>query len=354
MKLLFIVFTVLLAQSASAQSLSDRSRGNKFNPAIGLNALTLFKNSARSPEGDGFSIQEIELQFSSDVDAYFRAEATIGMHQEESEDGGHAHEFKVEPEEVFVESISLPYVTVKGGKFYANFGKYNAVHSHALPFIYRSKLQEEIFGEEGLSEAGLSVSFLAPISWFSELSLQALQPTNETLFIDTHHGFAYVLKWKNLWELSDSLTMEWGISGLNFSSHSHGSDVEDKTSLVGADLTFKWRPTNNSKSSSFVWSSEFIHKDRAGSSTDKNGGLTSFVRYQFAKRWHMQAQYEHVGLGKGDGIVDNNSYTALLAFVPTEFSSLRAQYDQIHNIEVEKRISLQLNISIGAHPAHQY
>jgi len=362
MKNILITMILLGSLSVNAQSLSQMSRGNKFNPAIGLNALTLYRNGSRDIENDGFSLQEIELQFSSDVDAYFRAEATIALHQEhsEEEEGSeeeHSHDFKIEPEEVFVETISIPNFTIKLGKFYANFGKYNATHSHALPFIYRGKVQEDMFGEEGLAEVGLGVSFLAPTSWFSEVSVQALQPTNEDLFGDSHHSMAYVLKWKNLWDLSDDLTLEWGISGLSFSNHSHDSSSEDKTSLYGTDLTFKWRPIKDGKSSSFMWSTEFIHKnDKSGDEHDKNGGITSFVRYQMAQRWYAQAQYEFLGLGKDEQKKDVNSYTALLAFIPTEFSSVRAQYDSIHDgaDKPENRISLQLNISIGAHPAHVY
>ena len=83
MKSLFILTLFLISSITYAQSLLNTSRGNKFNPAIGLNALTLYQNNSRTSEEDGFGIQEIELQFSSDVDAYFRAEATLALHQEE-------------------------------------------------------------------------------------------------------------------------------------------------------------------------------------------------------------------------------------------------------------------------------
>ncbi len=356
MKTMIFILSVLLTTQTFAQGLSQSSRGNKFNPDIGVNVLSLFKNSAVDSEEDGLSLQEVELQFSSDVDAYFRAEVMLGLHQEHGTESGHQHEYKIEPEEAFIETISIPGLTVKVGKFYVGFGKYNAFHSHALPFIYKGKLQETMFGEENLSESGISFSSLVPLGWFSEVTAQIVQPTNDTLFVDSHHQPAYVLKWKNLWELGDSSTLEWGASGLLFSAHDHGSSVEDKTNLLGTDLTFKWRPTEGGKKASFIWSNEFIHIDRAGSNTTKNGGLTSFMRYQFAERWHAGAQYEYIGFGKNEGTKDTNTYTGLLAYVPTEFSQIRGQYDSIHDgsKKPEKRVSLQFNISIGAHPAHQY
>ena len=46
----------------------------------------------------------------------------------------------------------------------------------------------------------------------------------------------------------------------------------------------------------------------------------------------------------------------LLAYVPSEFSALRLQYDHRNNgmRADEHKILLQLNFTIGAHPAHAY
>ena len=167
-----------------------------------------------------------------------------------------------------------------------------------------------------------------------------------------------LIKFKNLFELGDSATFEFGISGLKHANHGHGTGaIEEKTDLLGADLTFKWRPTKGGKTSSFVWSTEFLHKDRAGTNIDKTAGLTTFMRYQLTQRFFLQGQYEHLGFSKNDLVKVTNAYAGLIGFVPTEFSSLRLQYDQIHDglfVKAEKKISLQLNFSIGAHPAHTY
>lgn len=358
MKHLRVVFVFLIiftfSASSFAQSLSPTSRGNSFNPAIGLNALTLFKNTSRGNNDDGFELQEVELQLSSDVDAYFRAEARLALHPEESTTG-HSHVFVFEPEEVFVETIGIPYVTIRAGKFYANFGKYNIIHTHALPFVYRSQLQQTMFGDEGLSENGLRATSLVPIPWYSEVSFHIMQPTNSTVFTDAHRSLAYLLKWNNLWDLSESLTFEFGSSALTHSTHDHSTNDENKTAMYGADFTFKWRPVKNGNSSSLMWSTEFIHKDRSGSDNLKNSGVTTFVRYQLNRRWFTQLQYEHLGIGQNLG-KDLNAYTGLIAFVPTEFSAIRLQYDSIHDGEPKpnQRLILQLNISIGAHPAHMY
>lgn len=362
MKSLILFLLISFSATSFAQSLNEVSKGNKFNPAIGINILTLTQKSERETKENGMGLQGVELQFSSDVDAYFRAEATIGIHkahhheEEGEEEEEEAHGYVVEPEEAFFETTSTKGYTLKFGKFFADFGKYNALHTHALPFIDRGVVQSAMFGEEALSEVGAEVSFLIPASWFSEVKLQALQATSEHLFAESNDSTAYVLKAKNLWDLSDALTIEWGLSGLSYHKHAYGGRDEERTTLSGIDLTLKWRPTVGGKSKSAMWSTEYIHMNKSGSTDMENGGIATFVRYQFADRWYSQLRYEFLGLEKTDGIEDVKSYTALVAYAPTEFSAVRLQYDIINDAEEEdeKRLSLQFNISIGAHPAHQY
>lgn len=387
MKLLSIAFILFGAVYAHGQSLSSKSKGNKFNPAIGLNAMTLFQNGTANQAQNGFSIQGVELQFSSDVDAYFRAEATIGMHQEPvgghegheghdhgaeatDEEASDAHDshgggsFHIEPEEVFVETVSLPYVTVKAGKFLVDFGKYNAIHTHAQPFIHRSPVAK-MLGHEGLAATGLGLSALAPLPWFSEVSLQGFQPSQKALFADSHDTAAFALKWKNLWAFGDSSTLELGLSGISFDAHAHEGDTEEKTMITGVDATFKWRPVSGGKSTSFMFSTEYINNNREGSVEADVTGLTSFFRLQVAQRWFLQGMYSsmedaneeeeegHEGHDHDDADV---TYSALVGFVPSEFSSIRVQYDLVPDShgDDDSKLMVQLNYSIGAHPAHVY
>jgi hypothetical protein len=336
------------------------NRGSKFNPALGINAMMLMQDSQVDSESDGFSLQAVELQFNSDVDAYFRAQVVIGIHQKEHEEGEeeeeHGHGFEVHPEEAFIETTSLPGTTLKAGKFLSQFGKYNSVHLHAQPFISRGKVQEYMFGHEGFNSTGIGSSFLVPFDWFSELTIEILQPSNEELFEESHHANVFVTKLKNLWELSEEITLELGLSELNYKRASYNDHVEEITNLIGSDLTLKWRPIKGAKSKSVVWSTEYIQKKREGSVKSENGGMTSFLKFQFKPRWFTQVQYEYLGINKSVGESYAHSSTALVGFVPSEFSAIRLQYDIVKTsaAEDEKRLSLQFNISIGAHPAHTY
>ncbi|MCB9091130.1 MAG: hypothetical protein H6621_11190 [Halobacteriovoraceae bacterium] len=343
MKLLLAIFLCSFAYITYAQPLP--SRGKAFNPDIGVNALFLDQESKRDKSENGMSLQEAELQFSSDVDAYFTARVLLAIEEE-------AGEYEISPEEAFVETLQVPYATIKIGKSKMPMGKHNQLHSHAFPFINAPLQNEAILGEEGLSETGVGASGLIPLPWFSELTFDYTQGENEDLFNAGDKGKKAIIgHFKNLWELSDAATIEFGISGAQ-GTNSDGAD----TNLAGADFTFKWRPVEGGKYHSFEWATEYLQKDRKGLSADKLSGIVSHLKYQLAQRWWVQYRYDYLGLNQSRSLDPSKRHTALIAFLPSEFSALRLQYETIDDgqAEDERTLSLQFNISIGAHPAHAY
>lgn len=275
---------------------------NQFNPAMSVNTLMLFQNSKVDNDEDGFQIQEVELQFSTDVDAYLSGHVSIGIHpshdeheehdeeleEEEHEDEHAEHEsHELHLEEAYVKTIAFDGMGLRAGKFLLNFGKYNNIHTHAQPFIYRSYSQRELLSDEGLSLVGVGGEFLLPLPWFSDFSLQIVEPSGES-FGESKHEMVYVSKLKNLWDLSDELTLELGLSHMSYSPKTTEDDNEFSTKLNAADLTFKWRPIKKSVYKSIVWSTEVISKQQEGEEELEAQGVASFLRYQFAKRWFIQ------------------------------------------------------------------
>ena len=351
--LFFILyFCYVNAPLLEAQTSSPYQTGvSRSNPSISINALMLGRagNKGRGEDSEspnGFQLQELEARFTSNIDAYFRGDVTLAV---EREDG----EFIVEPEEVFVETLSLPGLTIKSGKFYALLGRHNHLHTHSFPFIDKPLTNETILGEEGLNETGLAVSYLAPTPWYFEIVGQGFSATNETLFNSpSQDDVAGVLFIKNLWDLSDASTFEFDLG------YGNGKNSFDGTThLYNASMTYKWRPIEKSVSRSFSWTAEFLQSYREKAVEDvKVGGISSWAQWQFARRWWLQGRGEYLGLPKQDPGADRK-YSALVGFVPTEYSSLRLQYDHINQDFEEKnerRLSLQLNVSLGTHPAHSY
>lgn len=346
---------------------TQTSRGNTFNPDIGINALFLYQNSNRgeasaTEERNGFSVQEAELQFSADVDPYWRFASTFSLHQE-FDAGTGEREYVFEPEEIFAESLSLPAITARVGKFKAAFGKHNLLHTHAFPFIDAPLSNQALLGDEGLNDVGVSVAALMPLPWFSEVTAQGLSGQGEGVgyfAAPTSNSVVGLAKFKNLWDLSSDLTFEFGLSGAT------GKNSDSRaTDIYGADTTFKWRP-DGSKTKALIWTVEGIKRDldRAGYN-EKGRGLATWLQYQFGPRWWVQARAEYLDLkdqdpaliASGDALPDfARKQSALIGFIPSEFSALRLQYDHLNDgaEKDEDRVLLQFNYSIGAHPAHAY
>ncbi len=348
----YIFLTIFMV---SVQPVFAEVKASKaFNPDISANFLGLFQRFNQGHDDrdqsnhNGVSLQEAELQMTSDVDPYFRASVLLSVSQAKgSTDSG------IEPEEVFFETISLPRVTLKAGKFKAALGKHNQLHTHAFPFLDAPLISGDLLGGEGLNEEGVSAAVLLPTTWFSELTVQAMGTNNDALYNSSSSGhIAPVAYWKNLWDLSDDLTFELGVFGTQ-----GNNSFTSTTSAYGGDLIFKWRPTSGGKYKAFVWQTQYMAGSRLGNPTgEKIGGISSWIQYQFAERWWAQARGEYEGISQSTTLPKKNKQSVLLGFFPSEFSGLRVQLDRlvVENLPNEYKFAFQYNVSIGAHPAHAY
>ena len=157
---------------------------------------------------------------------------------------------------------------------------------------------------------------------------------------------------RNLWDLTEDLTLDWGITGSG-GNNSYGGN----TQVYASDLTFKWRPAIGGKYKSLIWSSEYLYADRQGDPAgEKLGGLSTWLQYQFAEEWWLQGRYDYVGLPQQGNNPIQTRESALIGYLPSEFSGFRLQYDHLDDGQptADNKISLQMNITIGAHPAHSY
>ncbi|MBT5715178.1 hypothetical protein HOI71_29285, partial [Candidatus Poribacteria bacterium] len=180
----------LLAQS----TVTGVSRAS--NPAISANVLYLADTDLRSrddadpagrddhePAADvhshgsdeslGARVQEFELRLTSFVDPHVKADITLSTH-------GVAD---AELEEAFVTTLGLPGdLALKAGKFLGAFGKQNPLHTHQFPLVERPLAHDDLFGEEGLNEVGVEVSWLAPVDWFLDVVGGVYNGDNPGLF----------------------------------------------------------------------------------------------------------------------------------------------------------------------------
>lgn len=333
---------------------AGEAQGKPFNPDISVNFLGLAQDGNQlstdraADSHKGASLQEAELQILSDVDPYLTANALLSI----SPNG--AYEYGIDPEEVYAETTFIPSLTLRFGKYKAAFGKHNTLHTHAYPFIDAPLINQLLFGTEGLNDAGLSASWMAPTPWFMELTVQAMSNRNQTFLNSASSGdYFEVAQLKNLWDLSDDTTVEWAIYGLQ------GANQFAQTSTAyGSDLIFKWRPSIGGKYHALWWANEYMdgNQDGASSTLDHLGGLATWLQFQFAERWWVQGRYEYVGVPHDDAFSPENKQSVLLGFYPSEFSGFRVQLDHTSSANQPSgyAVAFQTNIVIGAHPAHSY
>lgn len=374
----------------SSFGLQDRSSGlglsREYNPAIGANLLLggayrsrdvaglAWPEAVRDQAADtGILFQEAEVGLAAAVDPYLRADLIIALHR-------HEGDLHVEVEEGYVTTLFLRGVTLRAGKFYLPFGRHNALHTHAFPFVDAPLTNVAFLGHHGLNEAAVEAAVLVPLPWFLEVSAFAANGDNEVLFhAPRGRDLAYGGRLHTLIELGESVTTEIG------GSYAGGRNVaEGWTHVLGGDLTLRWRPASRERYHQLIWQSEYIQAQRTGPrpvapahegaegdsghehGTDLDtlmasqaalasgmGGFYSFIAAQVAQRWWVQARFDALGYPRGDGKERLHRASGLIAFVPTEFSAIRLQYSFFQEGEVHQ-VLLQANVTLGAHPAHAY
>lgn len=332
----------------------------KSLPEISANGLFLGgwgtqSNSTRSDTPSGFGLQEAEFRFTSNVDAYFRGDLILAVERipgEVDADGLRTIEYEIHPEVAYVETLDAPGAIYKIGKFAPLFGRHNSLHAHNFPFIDAPLANQRFFGDDGLNESGISASALMPSKNYQELVLQAFSGENENSFNSaSRDDLMGGLYYRSLYDLSSEKTFEFNLTHLQGENKGEGY-----TKLYNLTLISKWRPEAQSSYRSHSWTIEYSRAEKTGAVAELHeGGLATWFQYQWQKRWWAQVRAEYFGLPKPtSGSIEK--YSLLFAFVPTEFSAIRLQYDDLigENDSSEQRVFVQLNITMGPHPAHEY
>lgn len=297
--------------------------------------------TGHDPARSGFTLQEIEVAFQSSIDPYLRADVFLSFH----EDG-------VELEEGYVTTLSLPRgLQARAGKFLLPFGRQNQKHLETWDFADNLLINKYLLGPENLSELGLEVSYLFPLPFFLQAQATFSNGENETSFGGVRReDFLYQGRLSASIDPSEKTTILLGGStafGFN------ATGLGNQTRLFGGDFLFKWKPKPYRTVS---WQSEYIHRLlETPTGSENDGGLSTYIDYQFLKRWHVGLRYDHVGL-PSDSIAKEWRVTPALTFNPTEFSRLRAQYeyDKVSGGNAVHAAFLQLEFSMGSHGAHTF
>jgi hypothetical protein len=341
------------------------------------------------PQQRGFNARNIELAFDGAVDPYFEGFANIVFKLDND------NQTEVEVEEAFMQTTSLPFnLQLKGGQFFAAFGRLNPTHPHTWDFADTPLVNGLFLGPDGLRGVGAQGSWTLPLPWYSQLIFAAQNGRGSTGFSFRNPGdngiffdrittdrearglqdFVWIPRFENSFNLSDTQTVLAGVSGA-FGSNETGAN--SRTQIYGADLLYKWKSSHAEGGFPFVkWQTEFMYRRfQAGhgandsfpvAETFHDWGLYSQVLWGFKKGWVAGIRGDYVDMQDSmfTDDLDRQSrwrLSANLTWYPTEFSKIRLQYNQdfleenffLSARQVES-IFLQWEFILGAHGAHKF
>jgi len=328
-----------------------------FNPDISLNVDFLAGYSSREgvEREDGFFFRELELGFSGAVDPYTRADIITTISRANGE-------FKADLEEGYLTFLQLPHgLQARLGQFRSEFGRANPIHLHALPWIDYPLVIQRYFGKEGLSGAGGELSWLVPNPWNKYISLtyEIFNNDNDTLFAGSESDdFVHLARLKTFHDLSPASNLEIGASIATApNDHGHGGN---RATIEGIDATYRWKPKGAESYRSLLWQTELMAAQSDQLFGRQNTwGMYTAADYQFAKRWKVGLRYDFAELPQREASRENG-YSAYLTFLQSEFVFWRLGYlftDRTFPVDGdynEHQLQLQLNYTLGAHPAHKF
>jgi hypothetical protein len=319
-----------------------------LNPDIAIIGNFL-ATAGHNPFGGGpsFEMAESELSLQSIVDPYARADFFISFGEE-----------GVELEEGFITFTALPKSFVaKVGKMKAAFGKVNTLHTHNLAWVDRPLVTANLMGgEEGINDAGFSVSRIipAPGGLFLEATGQVYRGDSSDVFEQFgKRDVSTVAHLRGYKDLTESTNLDLGFSFAR-GHNDLGSDF--LTHLYGVDATLRWKPLRRSIYHSFVARSEFVWSQRQQLPVEQRAfGWFTSADYQLNRRWFVGGRFDWSDRARDAALTDKGG-SFVVTYWPSEFAQLRGQFRRTNYAEGRNanEALFQVLFAIGAHGAHPF
>ena len=390
--------SLIMDASYVSRSVKDEALEHLEVPAIAHGLLGSHEHGDSSHAvynaKNGFNLNYAELVLSSSVDPYFSMDGVFHF----SEEG-------VEIEELFFTSSALGYGTrVKGGKFNSNFGYLNEQHHHAWSFSDMPLVYEAFLGMHGINEKGVQLQWNAPTPFYLMAGVEIFQGENEQMFgnesihlddlnasnphIEAENAPSlYIGYIKASYDIGDTsflggLSYAQGASRIDHTQDEEGAHAfSGDSKIYGADLVIK----HFFDSYSFLsLQSEWLSREMKGTQyaihpttllatpidlTKTQSGLYTQLVYAYDRNWRVGARYDTIyqnDVEKSQGAdafapTNLDKYTAMIEYHTSEFARFRLQYDRNNAMYNEDNmqqnidtLTFGVNISIGAHAAHNF
>ena len=344
----------------------------KFNPDIGVVGTTQAKLTQNKADVDGnntIALKELEVNFSGVVDPYSRLDAVLALNDNlESQN--------VDIEEAYYTRWGLPFgFTTQLGKFRADIGKENLLHSHQLQTVDYPLVIRDFFGEEGLSSSGARLKNSIPNPWDLPLEItgEVLRGNNGNSFSGISRRPIFNTHLKTFFEPSQDTNMELGWTTMfGDENPSRTIMVDDGTGtgtlvatsytppegqdrygvkIFGGDATFNWFLPEGKK---VMCQNELYFQNRGNVAQINNDpwGFYSLLDYKFSEKFSTGVRFDYLNpldVGGGHGTTSVSPY---FIFWQSEFADAKLQYSHTVSAGGEKTDNAAffvVDFMIGAH-----
>jgi hypothetical protein len=331
---------------------------NADNPAISLVIDTALTTDTHGSGWD-FALQSAELFLSAPIDPFLRGYAALVGSSEEGFD----------IEEAALVTTSLPWnLTVKGGRFFADVGRFPHWHAEQLPFVDRPPSIERLIPGESRAQ-GAELSWLAPIDHYVRVTGGVYDSIGEQDELPPTVGsggsrgldqLTWLVHPATYFDLSEALNLELGATF---------ATIPDRGAryLYGFDATLRHQPGTSAFYQGLVLGSEWYWNyqdfDDVEVGTDPGTGEPILGE----KRFRRDGGYAYLEafLGRSTSLGTRfdlarepagpadlqHTYSAFATWYPSEFQRLRFQIDQIDRAHAQgdQRFTLQWTAFLGSH-----
>jgi hypothetical protein len=334
-----------------------QSAPTALNPSIGM---VLDANvSQKSTEGGNFNFRAAEFGFAASVDPFARAYSFVTG----SNDG-------FEVEEAAAITSSLPWnLTAKGGRFFADFGRFAKIHDHELPFVNRPLSMDRMIGGESQAD-GVEVNYLFPTPFFLRATVggyNKIGADNEQVDNTKSRSwsrFTYLGRLSTYHDLTDNHSIEVGASmAYTPTQRLTGDPVGGDRMLNGIDVTYRYQPLSSVVYQGVTWGSEFFaNSQRIPLTSDdvdvgkrrRSYGGYSYAEVKLNKNWSTGFLFDYAPSVEKPGL-KTIGYSPYVTWNLSEFNRLRLQLthadDRVRQDKGDRgnQVFLQWTTVIGAH-----
>jgi hypothetical protein len=337
---------------------ANKTFPSQFNPAIGLILDNVL--SYREIERANFEFRSAEIGISASVDPYARGYAIFNGNNN-----------GIDVEEAAIVTTSLPYnLTLKGGRFFADFGRLSKFHDHDLPFVDRPLVLDEFVGGESQAD-GLELNYLAPFEQYVTLTAGAYNKIGaDNPQVNNNVGrnfnqFTYLAKPATFIPITDSQSVDVGftwaytpkINSFNADGMEELRNGKPRT-LLDLDLTYRYIPLSQSTYHGLTWGTEVLYNDQTfndGTNTMPDftatdaWGMYSYVEAKLTRVFYPGFLFDYTqAIQREQG--NSKRYSPFLTIWASEFQRIRLQYSYLDAPQQhESELFAQWTVILGSH-----